>query len=120
MKKLGIIFVRQYRKRVTGTLVFVYEVIGDEATLKAYKESKGTFYIEDKDSKKPLYFTPRFAGKTAELREAKDKDNKLTFVVDDTVAAQIQSLVEQHGRETAEILIGGKVNMKDLPAVNAQ
>lgn len=117
---LKITFVHQYRKRETGKLVFVYAVSGTEAALKAYKERKGTFYIEDKDSKKPLYFTPRFAGKEAELREAKDKDNKVTFVVDDTVAAQIQSLVEQHGKETAEILIGGKVNMKDLPAVNAQ
>jgi len=56
----------QYRNK-KGTLVFRYAVKGSKAALEAYEDSQGEFYTVDDKTGEPLFFTPRFAGKTATL-----------------------------------------------------
>jgi hypothetical protein len=82
-------YVRQYRKKEGGNLVFVHTVSGDKKELAQYKKDKGEFYKED-DQKRPLFFSNRFAGQTCELRKT-EKD----YVLDTTVADQIKNLMDQ-------------------------
>lgn len=66
MFELSIKSVGQYRNK-KGTLVFRYEVSGSPSALEAYEEAQGSFYTVDDQTGKPMYFTSRFAGKTAKL-----------------------------------------------------
>ena len=57
---------RNYRNK-KGTLVFVYEVSGNEASIEAYKAAQGDNLREDEDTGAPLWFTSRCAGNRADL-----------------------------------------------------
>ena len=98
MKKLKIKFLRQYRKRTSGQVVFVYAVTGDEKQLKAYEKSKGENFKKDEESKEALFFSTRFVGKSGELMET----SKNEWVVDTTEADQMKSLVDQYGYDIAK------------------
>lgn len=65
-------FVRQYRKRETGKLVFVYNIKGTPDEIKAYQASNPK-HIVDSVTKEVLFFTVRFVGKTAEMLEGANK-----------------------------------------------
>ena len=66
MHNLKLTSVGQYRNK-KGTLVFRYKVSGSPAALSAYEDSQGEYYTVDDKTGDPLFFTPRFAGKTATL-----------------------------------------------------
>jgi hypothetical protein len=66
MHKLNLKSAGQYRNK-KGTLVFRYEVSGSPSALDAYEESQGQYYTVDDKTNAPMFFTPRFAGKTATL-----------------------------------------------------
>lgn len=104
-------YLRQYRKKGTGQLVFVYTVIGNEKQLAAYKEAQGENYIEDEETKAPLFFTTRFAGKNGSLIVS----NEGRVSADMSQFDQANSLIEQFpgalgnaiAAETAKLLLGG-------------
>lgn len=66
MRKLKLQSVGQYRNK-KGTLVFRYKVTGSPDAMQAYEDAQGEFHVVDQESGDVLYFTPRFAGKTAVL-----------------------------------------------------
>lgn len=59
-------FVRQYRKRETQKLVFVYNVKGTAEEVVAYQKSNPK-HIIDKETKETLFFTTRFVGKACDM-----------------------------------------------------
>lgn len=87
-----------------GKPVFRYVVNGTAEELKRYAEVQGTFHRIDDETKKPLFFSPRYVGKMGELREGKNKEGKPDFYPDDTNLVMFQSMVAQHGVETAKAL----------------
>lgn len=89
--------IRQYRKRETGKLVFVYSITGTEEEIAAYKESKGEFYREDATTKQVLMFSNRYTGK--EINMIKTSTGQ--FVPDTTEIDQLASLADQHGIDIA-------------------
>lgn len=58
---------RNYRHKVTGNVVFVYEVTGSKADLVAYKEAQGENYVEEDETGKVLWFTTRCVGPVGKL-----------------------------------------------------
>jgi hypothetical protein len=50
---------RQYRKPVTGQLVYVYEVTGSTQEMEDYKEAQGEHFREDEVTGSALFFTVR-------------------------------------------------------------
>lgn len=111
MKRLAIKYLRQYRKRGTGQLVFVYQVTGNKADIDAYKEAQGENLVEDPEDG-ILYFTTRFAGKNGHV--ILSKEGKLS--TDMSQFDQANSLIEQFpgalgnaiAQETAKLLMGNK------------
>lgn len=63
---MNITYLRSYRSK-KGTPTFVYNVEGTKDELKQYKDSQGTYYREDSESKKPLFFTARYVGEKGTL-----------------------------------------------------
>ena len=97
--------VRNYRSSKTGNTVFVYEVTGTDAELKAYKKAQGDFYREDDKTKAVLFFTTNFFGAVGTLIiTAKGK-----VVPDMSVFDEAKSLVEQNGGNFGEVLAQGLV-----------
>jgi len=103
MKHLNTTFARQYRKRETSKMVFVYNVTGTPEQLEEYKKSKGEFFREDKDTKQVLMFSSRYVGKTCPLI----KTEKGEFVHDTTEFDQLANLSNQYGIDVA-LRIAGK------------
>jgi len=66
MHNLKLQSVGQYRNK-KGTLVFRYKVSGSPSAMEAFEEAQGEYYVQDQETGDVLYFTPRFAGKTATL-----------------------------------------------------
>lgn len=69
-------FINQYYSQ-NGNQVFVYGIefgtdAPGKAALKAYKEAQGDNYREDKDTKQPLLFSPRFLGKSPVFEQNKE------------------------------------------------
>lgn len=84
--------VRQYRKKETGKLVFVYKVSGKAAELDAYREQAGSYLVED-DNGSPLYFSTRLVGAKCALITTQDGR-----MVPDTSEMDMQAaLIEQYG-----------------------
>lgn len=95
--------IRQYRKRETGKMVFVYNVTGTPEEMAEYKKAKGDFYREDKDTKQVLMFSNRFTGKSVDLI----KTEKGEYVADTTEFDQLANLADQYGIDVA-LRIAGK------------
>lgn len=84
--------VRQYRKKETGKLVFVYKVLGKANELDAYREQAGDYLVED-DNGVPLYFSTRLVGAKCALTTTQDGR-----MVPDTSEMDMQvALIEQYG-----------------------
>lgn len=103
MNNLNTTFVRQYRKRETGKMVFVYGVTGTPEQLAEYKKAKGEFYREDEKTKQVLMFSSRYVGKSCPLI----KTEKGEFVHDTTEFDQLANLSNQYGIDVA-LRIAGK------------
>lgn len=84
--------VRQYRKKETGKLVFVYKVLGKANELDAYREQAGDYLVED-DNGVPLFFSTRLVGAKCALITTQDGR-----MVPDTSEMDMQvALIEQYG-----------------------
>jgi hypothetical protein len=84
--------VRDYVSKA-GNATFVYEVSGDEESLKAFKKAKGKYYREDDKSGAPLWFTTKCIGDTGELIIT----SKGNVIADMSKFRRAQSLSEQFG-----------------------
>lgn len=93
-----------YRKPVTGTVVFRYNVSGSEADLKKYEDVQGDNYRLDEKTGSPLWFTTNYAGDNIEL-VITDNDR---VVAENSEFTKIESLVKQYGAETAKLIMGSK------------
>jgi hypothetical protein len=97
-------FLRQYRKKGSGNLVFVYTVQGTKEQLAAYKKSKGENHRVDETTKAALFFSSRFIGTESSLI----KTSEGQFVADTTRQDQILNLISQgYTAEMAEAAVAG-------------
>jgi len=106
---------RQYKKAkpsgVGANTVFVYTVSGSKEQIETYKEAQGENFVEDEETKSPLFFTIRFAGKSGNLiisREGKVSPDMSAY---DQAASLIEQFPGALGQEMAKIaaanLLGG-------------
>jgi len=93
--------VGNYRKKVTGTLVFRFQVNGTAEEIQKYKDCMGDNLVTDETTGKPLYFTTRYVSDNIKLLIT--SENKV--VTDDTEIAKLQSLVEQYGPDVARLIL---------------
>jgi len=93
--------VGSYRKPVTGTKVFRFNVFGNETELQEFETAQGDNYRVDEQTGKPMWFTTRYVGDNINLVITKDNN----VVADDTEMSKLQSLVEQFGAETARLIL---------------
>ena len=93
--------VGSYRKPVTGTKVFRFNVFGTESELQEFETAQGDNYRVDEQTGKPMWFTTRYVGDNINLVITKDNN----VVADDTEMSKLQSLVEQFGAETAKLIL---------------
>jgi hypothetical protein len=84
--------VRQYRKKETGKLVFVYTVKGKAEELDQYREQAGSYLVED-DNGAPLFFSTRYVGESCPSLTTQDGR-----IIPDTTEMDMQvALAEQYG-----------------------
>jgi hypothetical protein len=93
--------VGNYRKKVTGTLVFRFQVNGTTDEIEQYKTIMGDNLVLDDTTGKPLYFTTRYVSDNIKLLVT--SENKV--VTDDTDIAKLQSLVQQYGADVARLIM---------------
>jgi hypothetical protein len=93
--------VGNYRKKVTGTLVFRFQVNGTNDEIEQYKSCMGDNLVLDDTTGKPLYFTTRYVSDNVKLLIT--SENKV--VTDDTDIAKLQSLVQQYGADVARLIM---------------
>ncbi len=101
-----------------ATLVFRYLVLGTVAELEAYKTAQGEFYREN-DDKKPLFFSSRSAGDSADLIITQ----KGKVIVDMSKFDSAASLVAQYGGNLGAELAKSAVAMLlsgNTPVQNTQ
>ena len=92
---------KQYRKKVTGTLVHVYEVFGTEDELAEYAEAQGSNLRTDDDTGRPLFFTTRpFITSSGKLGISQSG----TVYQDTSELDKIQSIVENAGGNFGDVL----------------
>jgi hypothetical protein len=94
-------FQRKYRKAVTGTTVFVFNVTGSEKELEAFQEAEGDNYRLDDKTGKPIWFSTRFIDDSVNL--VITENGKV--VADDSEMSKLQSLVEQFGIDVAKLIM---------------
>lgn len=94
-------FQRKYRKALTGTTVFVYNVSGSEKELEAFEAAEGDNYRLDEKTNKPIWFTTRFVDDNINL--VITENNRV--VADDSELSKLQSLIEQFGPDVAKLVL---------------
>jgi len=106
-------FLSSYRSS-KGNTVFRYEVSGKDEDVQTYKDVQGDKLRVDETSGKPIWFTTRFAGNTADIIiVGKDADRRA--IADMSAFEQAASLAKQFGgdlgqelaKKAAEQLLGG-------------
>lgn len=93
-------FARQYRKKQTGKLVFVYTVKGNAAELDAYRDAQGSYLVED-DKSNPLFFTSRYVGESCPLVANHEGTG---FYPDTTEMDKQAAMVQQFGGNLGQAL----------------
>lgn len=83
-----------YVKKETGNTVYVFDVTGDDASLKFYKKIKGKNLVLDKETGSPLFFSTRACLTPTAPLYYKAKDE--SFGIDTSAAKRIASLCEQY------------------------
>jgi len=126
MSTLQLTFARQYRKKTTGKLVFVYNVKGTAAQLDEYRDAQGSFLVEDEKGQ-PLFFTSRYVGEACPLVANHEGTG---FYADTTTMDKQAAMVEQYGGNLGQALaaqiassvagksIGGVVSSNTAASVN--
>jgi hypothetical protein len=94
-------FQRKYRKAVTGTTVFVYNVSGSEQDLQKFQDAEGDNYRLDEQTGKPIWFTTRFIDDNIELEITQ---NNRVVAKDDDIS-KLASLVQQYGLDVAKLVL---------------
>jgi hypothetical protein len=100
MSTLQLTFARQYRKKQTGKLVFVYNVKGTAAQLDAYRDAQGSYLVEDEKGQ-PLFFTSRYVGEACPLVANHEGDG---FYADTTTMDKQAAMVQQYGGNLGQAL----------------
>lgn len=100
MSTLQLTFARQYRKKQTGKLVFVYNVKGTAAQLDEYRDAQGSFLVEDEKGQ-PLFFTSRYVGESCPLVANHNGDG---FYADTTEMDKQAAMVQQFGGNLGQAL----------------
>lgn len=100
MSTLQLSFARQYRKKATGKLVFVYNVKGTAAQLDEYRDAQGSFLVEDEKGQ-PLFFTSRYVGEACPLVANHEGTG---FYADTTTMDKQAAMVEQYGGNLGQAL----------------
>jgi hypothetical protein len=100
MSTLQLTFARQYRKKTTGKLVFVYNVKGTAAQLDEYRDAQGSFLVEDEKGQ-PLFFTSRYVGEVCPLVANHNGDG---FYADTTEMDKQAAMVQQFGGNLGQAL----------------
>jgi hypothetical protein len=90
-----------YRKAVTGTVVFRYNVSGTDAELKQFEDTQGDNFRLDEKTGQPLWFSTRYSGDNVQL--VITENNRV--VAENSDFVKIQSLVDQYGAETAKLIL---------------
>ena len=93
--------VGSYRKPVTGTKVFRFNVFGNETELKQFEDAQGDNYRVDETTGKPMWFSTRYVGDNVNLIITSNNQ----VVADDTELSKLQSLVEQFGPDVAKLIM---------------
>lgn len=93
--------VGSYRKPVTGTKVFRFNVFGNETELQEFESAQADNYRVDDKTGKPLWFSTRYVGDNVNLIITSNNQ----VVADDTEMTKLQSLVEQFGADTARLIL---------------
>jgi hypothetical protein len=93
--------VGSYRKPVTGTKVFRFNVFGTETELQEFETAQADNYRVDDTTGKPLWFSTRYVGDNVNLIITSSNQ----VVADDTEMSKLQSLVEQFGADTAKLIL---------------
>lgn len=93
--------VGSYRKPVTGTKVFRFNVFGTEAELQQFESAQADNYRVDETTGKPMWFSTRYVGDNVDLIITSNNQ----VVADDTEMTKLQSLVEQFGVDTARLIL---------------
>jgi hypothetical protein len=100
MSTMTLSFLRQYRKKDTGKLVFVYNVKGTTAQLDEYRDAQGSFLVEDEKGT-PLFFTSRYVGEACPLVANHKGDG---FYADTTAMDKQAAMVQQYGGNLGQAL----------------
>ena len=90
-----------YRKKITGTLVFRYQVSGTPEEIQQYSDAQGDNLVMDETTGKPLYFTTRYVSDNIKLLITSEGK----VATDDTEIAKIASLVESYGPDVAKLIL---------------
>lgn len=92
--------VNQYRKPVSGSMVFVYDLKGTADELKEFKAVQGTNYREDEATKRPLWFsnTPLSVG--TEVTPTRDKSR---YIIQTDLEAEALKAAELEKAELAKL-----------------
>ena len=93
--------VGSYRKPVTGTKVFRFNVFGTETELQEFESAQADNYRVDETTGKPMWFSTRYVGDNVDLIITSNNQ----VVADDTEMSKLQSLVEQFGADTARLIL---------------
>jgi hypothetical protein len=93
--------VGSYRKPITGTKVFRFNVFGTEAELRDFESAQADNYRVDDTTGKPMWFSTRYVGDNIDLIITSNNQ----VVADDTEMSKLQSLVEQFGADTARLIL---------------
>lgn len=119
---MNIKLLRSYRSKA-GNVTFVYTVSGNQADLENFKRIQGSYYREDDQTGKPLWFTTRCVGDTGKLIiTTNDK-----IVPDMSVFDQAASIAQQYGgnfgqelaKQAAGKILGTDNSMSSAPAPEA-
>jgi len=120
MKRIPIKHIRQYRKKGTGKLVYVYQVLGSKADQDAYREAQGENLVEDPEDGL-LYHTVRFGGKNGHLIISQSGSINTDMSELDQAASLIDQFPGPLGNAIAAAtvakLMGGNKTVIDEPVV---
>jgi hypothetical protein len=95
-KTLKLKFSRVY-KNAQSKQVFVYFVSGSEEALEAYIDYQGDMlrYEDNDESKRPLFFTTKYANDNAVLSESTSENGG--WYIDRTEEDKLMSMLDQYG-----------------------
>lgn len=110
-------FSRNYRKKGTGTPVFVYKVTGTDDELAEYELNQDSNLRKDEEDGSPLFFTTRYTGDNINI--VKTQSDR--YVADTQELEKAASMVSAYGGNLGDALasqFAAKIagNIRSTPA----